>query len=79
MEASAFLAIGIETMVHNEAKNYAKVVAITSSDNLMSVLEREAWMDTIVYANVFKTRKQAQATVDEWNKAYRSNGTYLFD
>ena len=78
MEASAFLAIGIQSMVHGEAKHFAKVVAITSSDNLMSVLEREAWVDTIMYANVFKTRKQAQATVDEWNEAYKINGTYFF-
>ena len=78
MEASAFLASGIQAMVHGEPKHFAKVVAISQGDNLMSVLEREAWVDTIMHANVFKTRKQAQATVDEWNKAYKYNNTYYF-
>ena len=78
MEASAFLAIGIQSMVHNEPKHFAKVVAISHGENLMSVLEREAWVDTIMYANVFKTRKQAQATADSWNEAYKINGTYFF-
>jgi hypothetical protein len=55
-------------------KNYAYIIKVSQSDNLISVFEKHR-VDT---ANLYHTKKQAETIVNHWNACYKANGTYMF-
>ena len=58
-----------------DGKLYAAASPFTTNDNL-------AWQfdpaSGTVTANIFETKKQAEAIAAMWNEAYKRNGTYAY-
>lgn len=54
---------------------YADVLRIGSNENLCSLL---ASIGGLKCANVFSSRKEAEAVAQMWNESYKRNGTYFF-
>ena len=53
---------------------YAYAMRVSTADNLVSKLSRES----LVTANICTSKKEAAATVNAWNTAYKANGKYMF-
>lgn len=62
--------IAISTRTNN--KNFASVLRVSSSDNLLFSLQ----IPGITSANICSTKKEAENVVDFWNKYYKTNKTY---
>ena len=63
----------IAVQIEENNKFYAYVIKVSENDNLLSKLK----IENIKTANIYHTKKQADAVVEEWNKAYKVNGTYM--
>lgn len=53
-------------------KNFASVLRVASSDNLLFSLQ----IPGITSANICSTKKEAENVVKFWNKCYKTNKTY---
>lgn len=60
--------------VQENGKYYAYCVPFSDSDNAVCKLA----INGIVAANIYGTRKKACEVVNDWNGAYKRNGTYMF-
>lgn len=64
----------IAVSVKENNKNYAYIVAVSGSDNLLSKLTIKG----IEFANICETKKKAREIVEFWNECYRKNETYIY-
>lgn len=64
----------IAVTVEENNTYYAYVVPVSNSDNLLSKLKIKG----IIYANICRTKKEAQEVVAMWNDCYKANNTYMF-
>lgn len=71
-----YLAITVEIKEDNYNGLYAFAYPVSENSNIKSVLDS---YKNIVHANVFQTRKKAREVVEDWNTAYKNNGTYAFN
>ena len=55
-------------------KNYAYVLKVSESDNLLSKLTIKG----ITAANLCSTKKEAGELVACWNESFKINGSYMF-
>lgn len=62
--------IAISTRTNN--KNFASVLRVSSSDNLLFSLQ----VPGITYAEICNTKKEAENVVSFWNMCYKTNKTY---
>lgn len=62
------------TILENE-KYYSYVLKLHQSENIISRLK----IPGIISADIFPTKKEASATVERWNAAYKANNNYFFD
>lgn len=62
------------TIMEND-KYYSYVLKVPESQNLLSALK----IKNILTANIYPTKRQAQADAAFNNNIYRKNGAYLFD
>lgn len=70
-KSKTYLAVSIT----ENGKNYAYMVSVSGSDNLVSVLSR---IKNLVSANICESKKSAEWVVSHWNACYKVNGTYMF-
>lgn len=64
----------IAVQVEENEKLYAYVIKVSSSDNLLSKLT----IKNIITANICKTKKEAEALVENWNEGHKANNRYMF-
>ena len=64
----------IAVQVTENEKNYAYVVKVSESDNLLSKLAIKG----ITAANLCGFRKEAEEVVTAWNECFKNNGSYMF-
>lgn len=57
-------------------KNYAFVIKLSESDNVLSILAR---YKNLASANMCSTKKEASEIVKFWNGCFIANHTYMFD
>lgn len=62
----------IAISVKQDEKNYASVLKVSGTDNLLFSLQ----ISGITAANICSTRKEAEKVVDFWNKCYKKNKTF---
>ena len=65
----------IVVQITENNKNYAYVITVSESDNLLSKLK----ILNIKSANIFATKKRAYEVAERWNACFKANGTYYFD
>lgn len=58
-----------------DGKNYAGTMTKTDSENIMNLSDQILGMTA---ANLCRSKKEAEQTADEWNAAFKRNGTALF-
>ena len=66
----------IAAITEEDNKNYSFVIPIQAGQNIKPILER---YNNCPVFHLCETRKQADDLVILWNKAYKNNGTYMFD
>jgi len=64
----------IAVQVAENGKNYAYVLKVSESDNLLSKLAIKG----ITAANLCSTKKEAFQVAAAWNKSFKNNGSYMF-
>lgn len=64
----------VAVQVTENEKNYAYVVKVSESDNLLSKLAIKG----IEAANLCGSRKEAEEVVAIWNESFKNNGSYMF-
>lgn len=64
----------IAVSVNENEKNYAYVIKVSESDNLLCKLTIKG----IDSAHICDTKKKAGEVADFWNECYKKNGTYMF-
>lgn len=65
----------IAVEIKENGKYYAYAMKTSTSDNLLSKLEIKG----IQFANLCKTKHEAEEVVEMWNAAHKANNRYLFD
>ena len=60
--------------VKKNGKFYAAYRRVSPSCNLVSLTRSR----NMFWANLYPTKKEAIATVDEWNQSFIDNGTHIF-
>lgn len=71
MTKNIYLAASYE----ESGKNYACVLKVSCSENLLACLDRKG----IKIAQPCGTKKEAENIVNFWNDCYKNNKTYYFD
>ena len=56
----------------NDGKNFASVLRVAESDNLVFALQ----ISGVTVANICSTKKEVEKIVDFWNKCYKKNKTF---
>lgn len=58
-----------------DGKNYAGTMTKTGSESIMNLSDQVLGMTS---AHLCSSKKEAERIADEWNAAYKRNGTALF-
>lgn len=64
----------IAVQVTESRKNYAYVLKVSESDNLLSKLSIKG----ITAAKLCSTKKEAEKVVSAWNESFKNNGSFMF-
>ena len=69
----------IAAVTTENEKHYAYIIKIPGNANAWHILKDHNKHNSLHIAHICETRKQAREVVQQWNEAYKSNGSYMFD